>query len=167
MRPFERGMLAGFLLALATVAVLGWVVLTRGVSVQLDDQALAATVQRTVRRQAQAQLPKLLADWRGRLPAQVAASLGPTLQGMYIDFAGQRISLPPQVAARIRSQIAAQLQKSLDRDLAGTDTARLADQLSTQVAAQLSSALRGHLAGHPLVFRPYPWLAVPVTVRPG
>lgn len=158
--------------ALATallLAALAASTLERGLTAQLDAEAIARDMRPAIETQVAAVLPAIIDELKRQTPARVSQSLATMLADARIEVYGVEIRLPPEAVRGVQGQIEGVVARELARSLDGIDVEASARQWGAEGERLMAEALRRHLRGRSFrigLGSPRAWLSVPVTIDP-
>ncbi|HHV61538.1 MAG TPA: hypothetical protein GXX51_02715 [Firmicutes bacterium] len=163
-RSFLFGIGIGALAVLVIVAGLGYTVLSKGVSLAIDSQKLAASIRTQVEEAARAELPVVAEGLKKSVPAQIAKN--PIRLGdSSIRISNIQISLPSASLRQLENELNRLAEKSVLATLDTMNFSQLADSFGAITHDIVRETLRSELAGKTVNVVASKWMAVPVVVH--
>jgi hypothetical protein len=156
----------GLLLGLAMVVTCGWSLLRglaeHGLTVTIDQEAVATAVAREVGARLTAELPRALHGLEMELPARMAGPLRARLATVKIDFDWGTVSLPEPILTQVERAVTEAVAAGLKAGLAAMPAQRGAQALAVAAGQAVRSGLGTALSGQRFTIR---LLATSIPVR--
>ncbi|NPV52261.1 MAG: hypothetical protein HPY71_01910 [Firmicutes bacterium] len=163
-RSFLFGIGVGALAVLVIIAGLGYTVLSRGVSLAIDSQRIAALVRTQVEEAARAELPIIAEDLKKSVPAQIGKS--PIKLGdSSIRISNIQISLPSASLRQLENELNRLAERSALATIDTMNFSQLAESVGAITHDVVRETLRSELAGKTVNVVASKWMAVPVVVH--
>ncbi|HZK23864.1 MAG TPA: hypothetical protein VFC74_00580 [Oscillospiraceae bacterium] len=152
--------------ALAVVVVFSamalYYVAAYGVTVHLDSEALARTIELEVVSQAKQELPKIITDAKAEIPHIVETEMHDQFSER-MEIAGFIFSMPEELMTQLREKMRTNVENATGQILDGINTQILAEQFGDNVYTMVKQTMSGELSakGFPV----YIFDKIPVVVR--
>jgi len=164
---FLTGTLCGILLAVVVMAVVGYIALEQGLTVEVETGAIAELVRAQVEDYARQELPRVISQLKSTMPAGIASRLTKSLESATIKLYDTEIHLPDAAVEELNGNLREMVLAEIDKSFSRLDTDQLVREWGTVAEESVRSLLVDELDCKTFVVEPYAWLSVPVTVFTG
>lgn len=137
-------------------------VTTQGVTVHLDSEELARTIELEVVSQAKQDLPKIIAEAKADIPRIVEAEMQNQFSER-MEIAGFVFSMPKELMQQLSEKMRANVENATSQILDGINTQILAEQFGDNVYTMVKQTMNGELSDKS--FPVYLFDKIPVLVR--
>ncbi len=163
-KSFLLGLAAAVFLFTALLAVAIYLAESHGVTVAVPAEEIGALVRAQVEREAATQLPGVVAQARSQVSGLVEEEMKGQLQGISIRIGEVVIPLPEEATRELNRRLQAMVQDTIYSVLDSLDTRSIGQTLGSKAEARVRDSLEETLGNRRFFYRPWPWLAVPVTI---
>ena len=170
-KHFASGLLTGIFLCAGLAGGLVYAFAQRGLTAEIDVEAVAHEVREAIELQVAQMLPEVIAEMKRDVPARVAGDLAQELATASFTVYGVEIRIPEETLAVVRAQVEETVVREISRSLDQIDVAGAAAQWGRRGEQMVAEALRRELRGRSVILQVHPalpWPAVPVilSVKP-
>ena len=162
---FLIGVVAGIGFCLVVLSAAGFLMVRRGITVQVDLSGLAAVLADKIKKEAKAEIPDVLAEARSHVPGQVAEEMRGAIGSASVSIGELSVNLPDDMVADLEKRLARMVEKSVYGVFETMDLTGVVDNLAQRAYGMITTELAAELRDLGLSVKGPLNLSVPVTVK--
>lgn len=162
---FLLGLLLGFFFSFGGGFLVARNMLHEGLQIKFDAETIALLVRDQVEREAARELPAVIKDLEGQIPARVSKQLSSRLESATISLYGVSINLPSPAIDLLKKEIEALVIAEFRDTLTALDLEGMARKWGLQAESMVRAALRDELNGRTFTVYINRWLPLAITVN--
>jgi hypothetical protein len=165
----KHSFIAGFLfcLVLTTFAgtVFGFYLLKNGITITIDSEEIATTVQKEVEKQAVATIPQMISQIKKTVPQAVSSEMQNKIGSASINISTFTIVLPDATVKEFEKYLQMIVTNALDRLLSSVSTLKLSNEIGKEAYHICKETLKNKFDGKVFKIKVFSFIELPINLK--
>jgi len=164
-KTFYLGIMIGFLVSCFCLTAMLYLLVSRGVTIELNAEELAKTISLEVKEQMKNKVPDLIDEAKSKLPKEMAQQATQEFAKTNIEFLNVKFHLPENALAGIEGQLETTFAKSLNKSLQNLNPESLVQKLEKTSYEMTKKTLQEKFNKKTFSVKAYGIIKIPVTLQ--